>query len=160
MLCGLAVQCRIFQRFIRPGFTPRRSAATLQRCQLLLCCQSKTMSGALTLRRARDLVERLEIARDHSVVADFAVAVVVRDGHIDRFFVDIQTPAQVREKVRGEVLRKLASDPSANDTSRFPAIPRSEVHDRADLNLGSIARDLGIAREQVATSSHCGLLCT
>jgi hypothetical protein len=40
--------------------------------------------------RAHDLVERLEIARDHAVVADLAVAGTFRDGHVDRFLMDIQ----------------------------------------------------------------------
>ena len=47
----------------------------------------------LPVRRAEGahhLVERLEIARDHAVVADFAVAGAFSDGDVDRFFVDIE----------------------------------------------------------------------
>jgi len=40
--------------------------------------------------RAHDLIERLEIALDHAVVPDLAVAVAFRDGYVDRFLVDIQ----------------------------------------------------------------------
>ena len=40
--------------------------------------------------RAHHLVERLEVARDHAVVADFAVALALRDRDVDRFLVDIQ----------------------------------------------------------------------
>jgi hypothetical protein len=41
-------------------------------------------------QRTNHLVERLEIAGDHAVVADFAAAVTLGDRHVDRFFVDIK----------------------------------------------------------------------
>jgi hypothetical protein len=41
-------------------------------------------------QRAHDLVERLEIALEHAVVTDFAVAVALGNRDVDRFFVDIQ----------------------------------------------------------------------
>ena len=41
-------------------------------------------------QRPHDLVERLEIARDHPIVADFSVAVTLGDRDVDRFLVDIQ----------------------------------------------------------------------
>ena len=41
-------------------------------------------------QRSYHFVERLEIARDHAVVADFALALAVRDRHVNRFLVDIQ----------------------------------------------------------------------
>ena len=41
-------------------------------------------------QRAHHLVERLEVARDDAVVADFAVALAFRDRDVDRFLVDIQ----------------------------------------------------------------------
>src|SRR6267378_3163085 len=41
-------------------------------------------------QRPYDLVERLEVARDHAVVADFALAFAIRDRHLNRFLVDIQ----------------------------------------------------------------------
>ena len=41
-------------------------------------------------QRAHDLVERFEIARDHPIMAHFAVAVALRDRHVDRFLVDIE----------------------------------------------------------------------
>ena len=50
----------------------------------------KVQAPARRAQRAHDLVERLEIARDHAVVADLALAVALRDRHVDRFFVDIQ----------------------------------------------------------------------
>ena len=40
--------------------------------------------------RTHQCVERLEVARDDAVVADFTVALVFRDRHVDRFLVDIQ----------------------------------------------------------------------
>ena len=46
-------------------------------------------------QRAHDFVERLEIARDPAVVADFAVTVALRDRHVDGFFVDIQPDKHV-----------------------------------------------------------------
>ena len=39
---------------------------------------------------AHHLVERFEIARDHPIMAHFAVAVALRDRHVDRFLVDIE----------------------------------------------------------------------
>ena len=47
----------------------------------------------LPVRRAQrpdHLVERLEITRDHAVVADLAAAVPLGNRDIDRFLVDIQ----------------------------------------------------------------------
>jgi hypothetical protein len=45
-----------------------------------------TIRGA---QGAHHLVERLEIARDHPIVAHFPVAVPLGDRDIDRFLVDI-----------------------------------------------------------------------
>jgi hypothetical protein len=42
--------------------------------------------------RAHHLVERLEIARDDSVVADFSITLPFRNRDVDRFLVDIQPP--------------------------------------------------------------------
>src|SRR3989442_10280376 len=42
-------------------------------------------------QRAHHFVERLENARDHPIVANFPVAVALGNGHVDRFFVDIQS---------------------------------------------------------------------
>ena len=40
--------------------------------------------------RAHDLVEGLEIARDHPLVADLSVAMALGNRDVDRFLVDIQ----------------------------------------------------------------------
>jgi hypothetical protein len=40
--------------------------------------------------RAPHVVERLEIARDHPVMADLSVTLPVSNRHVDRFLVDIQ----------------------------------------------------------------------
>jgi hypothetical protein len=45
-----------------------------------------TLRGA---QGAHDLVERLEIARDHPIGAHFTVAVPLGDRDVDRFLVDI-----------------------------------------------------------------------
>jgi hypothetical protein len=44
----------------------------------------------LRAQSTHDLIERLEIARDHAVVTDLAATVALGDRHVDRFFVDIQ----------------------------------------------------------------------
>src|ERR1700694_336797 len=50
----------------------------------------KVQVAVRSAQRAHDLVERLEITRDHAIVADFAVAVTLGNRDVNRFLVDIQ----------------------------------------------------------------------
>src|SRR2546426_4038652 len=87
-------------------------------------------------RKARTtFVERLKIARDHPIVADFAVPMALGDRNVNGFFVDIQPyehatvphdlPPRVWRCAKRQALR-IIHDVTRGRSTRSPA--RSQPH--------------------------------
>ena len=123
----------------------------------------KVQASARRAQRAHDFVERLEIARDHPIVASFAIPMALGNRDVNRFFVDIQPyehatvphdlPPRVWHCAKRQTLR-IIHDVTRGRSTRFCCAVSARLDDlpaaeQAPLNCGARAggRRMGTAQE-------------